>query len=252
MQGSDLVVPLDVQPVVVNGRSGDQRERNLELGTSWFQHHDEWAAMPADDGPDEWQRIDVTVDQERRELNDDGEKTRVDIVVPAAPIEPVALPEAVVSNVEINEQSLSFDVDRTGVPVLVKVSYFPNWEADGAEGPYRIGANMMVVVPTSNHVELNYGRTGVDYLTMLLSLLGVVLCFVWRRQGDVVHASETPVIWSRQSAFPDLVTADHDGELEPDPLAYRAESDPPDPVSTQGADSPWMDRTRSEPGEPAG
>ncbi len=195
VQGSDLVVPLDVQPVVVNGRSGDQRERNLELGTSWFQNHDEWAAMPADDGPDEWQRIDVEVDQERRELNDDGEKTRVDIVVPAAPIEPVALPEAAVSNVEINEQSLSFDVDQTGVPVLVKVSYFPNWEADGAEGPYRIGANMMVVVPTSNHVELNYGRTGVDYLTMLLSLLGVVLCFVWRRQGDVVHASETPVIW---------------------------------------------------------
>ncbi len=91
VQGSDLVVPLDVQPVVVNGRSGDQRERNLELGTSWFQNHDEWAAMPADDGPDEWQRIDVEVDQERRELDDDGEKTRVDIVVPASPIEPVAL-----------------------------------------------------------------------------------------------------------------------------------------------------------------
>ena len=29
---SDLVVPLTVQPVVVNHRSGDQRERNLELG----------------------------------------------------------------------------------------------------------------------------------------------------------------------------------------------------------------------------
>ena len=38
--GSDIVVPLDVQPVVVNRRGGDQRERNLELGTSWFQHRD--------------------------------------------------------------------------------------------------------------------------------------------------------------------------------------------------------------------
>ena len=64
--GSDIVVPLDVQPVVVNGRSGDQRERNLELGTSWFQNPDEWAAMPADDGPDEWQRIDV---QRRRDAS---------------------------------------------------------------------------------------------------------------------------------------------------------------------------------------
>ena len=51
-----------VQPVVVNHRGGDQRERNLELGTSWFQNQDEWAAMPADDGPDDWQRIDVAVD----------------------------------------------------------------------------------------------------------------------------------------------------------------------------------------------
>src|SRR5690606_38415271 len=39
---SDLVVPLAVQPVVVNERDGDPRERNLELGMSWFQHRDEW------------------------------------------------------------------------------------------------------------------------------------------------------------------------------------------------------------------
>ncbi|MGH9132381.1 MAG: hypothetical protein ACRDZZ_00485, partial [Ilumatobacteraceae bacterium] len=56
---SVVVEPLTVQPVVVRGRSGDPRERNLELGTSWFQHPEEWPAMPADDGPDAWQRISV-------------------------------------------------------------------------------------------------------------------------------------------------------------------------------------------------
>jgi hypothetical protein len=195
VQSADLVMPLDVQPVVVNGRSGDQRERNLELGTSWFQNPDDWAAMPADGGPDDWQRIDVVVDESRRQLNDEGEKTRVDIVVPEQPIDRVPLPPAEVSNVEINEQSLSFDVDRTGVPVLVKVSYFPNWDAKGAEGPYRIGPNMMVVVPTSNHVEMTFGRSATDYITILLSLVGIGLCFLWRRQGDVVHASEEPAAW---------------------------------------------------------
>ncbi|HZB39523.1 MAG TPA: hypothetical protein VE487_01075 [Ilumatobacter sp.] len=195
VQSADLVMPLDVQPVVVNGRSGDQRERNLELGTSWFQNPDDWAAMPADGGPDDWQRIDVVVDESRRQLNDEGEKTRVDIVVPEQPIDRVALPPAEVSNVEINEQSLSFDVDRTGVPVLVRVSYFPNWDAKGAEGPYRIGPNMMVVVPTSNHVEMTFGRSATDYITILLSLVGIGLCFLWRRQGDVVHASEEPAAW---------------------------------------------------------
>src|SRR5215510_16338294 len=87
VEGSDLVVPLDTQPVVVNHRGGDQRERNLELGTSWFQNKDEWAAMPADDGPDEWQRIDVAVDPSRDDGLDPGESGRkVDIVQPVDPI----------------------------------------------------------------------------------------------------------------------------------------------------------------------
>ena len=120
--------------------------------------------------------------------------------MPGETINPVAEPAAEVSNVKIEEQSLSFDVDQTGVPVLVKVSYFPNWQVSGAEGPYRIGPNMMVVVPTSNHVELTYGRTPIDYVTMLLSLVGIGLCFVWRRKGDVVHAGELPVAsWWRRT-----------------------------------------------------
>jgi hypothetical protein len=190
--GSDVVVPLDVQPVVVNGRSGDQRERNLELGTSWFQHRDEWAAMPADDGPDTWQRIDVRVDETRRENDADGDKNRVDVVVPEQPIEPVALEPVSVSNVVIGDQDLSFDVDRVGVPVLVKVSYFPNWEVEGADGPYRIGPNMMVVVPTENSVRLEFGRSMSDYASVLMTLVGIGLCFYWRRQGDVVHAGDMP------------------------------------------------------------
>ena len=58
--------------------------------------------------------------------------------------------------------------------MLVKASYFPNWKADGAEGPWRVGPNLMVVVPTSTHVSLHYGYTTVDYLGWFLTLLGVV------------------------------------------------------------------------------
>ena len=201
--GSDIVVPLDVQPVVVNRRSGDQRERNLELGTSWFQHPDEWAAMPADDGPDEWQRIDVRVDESRREFDGDGEKNRVDVVVPEQPIGAVPVDPVQVSNVDIRDQSLSFDVDRVGVPVLVRVSYFPNWEAKGAEGPYRVGPNMMVVVPTDTTVELTYGRSAADYLTMLLTVVGIGLCIYWRRRGDMMHDGDMPGTFSARTGRDD-------------------------------------------------
>ena len=74
--------------------------------------------------------------------------------------------------------SIAFDVDQVGVPVLVKVSYFPNWNASGADGPFRIGPNMMVVVPHRHPRRADYGRSAIDYLTILLTLIGIGLCFV--------------------------------------------------------------------------
>ena len=42
----------------------------------------------------------------------------------------------------------------------------------GAEGPYRVTPNLMVVVPTANDVRLHYGRTSIEWLGLLLTLLG--------------------------------------------------------------------------------
>jgi len=192
VEDSEIVVPLSTQPVVVNERPGDRRERKLEVGTSWFQQPEEWLAMPADDGPPEWQRIDVAVDAGRHLGEGDAGGPRVDIVTPVQTIEPVAIDPVVVSNIDQQEQSLSFDVDQVGVPVLVKVSFFPNWDVSGADGPYRVGPNMMVVIPTDTTVEMTFGRSFMDYLTILMTLVGIALCFVWRRQGDLVFDSETP------------------------------------------------------------
>ena len=191
--GSEIVEGLGVEPVVVNGRDGDQRERNLELGTSWFQHREEWAAMPADDGPASWQRIDVSVDLTRRIGADVGDPgRRVDVVQPADPIEVRKLPEVRVSNIDLGEQDLKFTVDKIGVPVLVKISYFPNWKVDGAQGPYRIAPNLMVVIPTSTNVSMHYDRSSLDLAAYLLTLIGIGVLVLFRRRGDVQHPSADP------------------------------------------------------------
>jgi hypothetical protein len=179
---SDLVVPLSVQPVVVSMASGDTQERWLEIGTSWFQHADEWAALPADAGPQEWQHIDARIDMTRREGEPGASGRRVDIVTPAQAIEPVALPPVVVSNIEMGQSDVSFSVDKIGVPVLVRVSYFPNWKVDGATGPFRVAPNMMVVIPTSNTVQLRYGSTSRDYMAYLLTFIGIGLLVRRRRR----------------------------------------------------------------------
>ncbi len=70
-----------------------------------------------------------------------------------------ALPAVKVTRVKVGLQSLSFHVSRVGVPMLVKISYYPRWRASGASGPYRVSPNLMVVVPTSTAVSLVYGST---------------------------------------------------------------------------------------------
>jgi hypothetical protein len=95
-------------------------------------------------------------------------------VAPSGPnFEGDDLAQVEASNVTLTDGKVSFDVDRTGVPVIVKVSYFPNWKASGAEGPWRITPNFMLVVPTSEHVELTYGYTAVDIAGWVLTFLGL-------------------------------------------------------------------------------
>ena len=88
----------------------------------------------------------------------------------------------------MGEQDISFHVDKVGVPVLVKVSYFPNWTAHGAEGPYRIAPNMMVVVPTSNDVRLTFDRSTSDLFFYALTGLGILLLIASRIWGDKLLA----------------------------------------------------------------
>jgi hypothetical protein len=97
-----------------------------------------------------------------------------------------------VSRIRTTDHSVSFHVSRTGVPVMVKVSYFPNWTVAGAEGPYRATPNFMVVVPTSKDVSLTYSTTRAELLGKsgtVLGILGVGALALWpwytkrRREG---------------------------------------------------------------------
>ena len=182
---SDVVTPLATQPIVANISSSNPRERWLEIGTSWFQHPETWTTPIADDGPSEWQRIEVAVDESKREGEPNSNNRRVDVVKPATPLTQVPLEPVVVSNVNIGEESVRFSVDKVGVPVLVRVSYFPNWKVDGAKGPYRVAPNMMVVIPTSTDVNMHYGWNMLDYVAYLLSFAGIAWIVVTRRRSKL-------------------------------------------------------------------
>jgi hypothetical protein len=151
VENSDIVSPLSHQPVVMKGVS--------KGGKAWLIPSQLWYLNPnlsdvlyAASGPRSWQQVSPT-----------------EASPPRTPLPPVQ-----VANIKPTDDSVSFDVDKVGVPVLVKVSYFPNWHVSGARGPYRVTPNLMVVIPTSHHVRLHYGYTPVDEVGMLLSLAGIV------------------------------------------------------------------------------
>jgi hypothetical protein len=205
---TSLVEPLAIQPVVVNPREGDPRERWLEIGTSFFQHEDEWGALPVADGPEEWQQIDVEADIDRK-IGEEGQPGRqVDIVIPKESITQTAVEPTQVSNVVLGTESLSFSVDKVGTPVLVKVSYFPNWKVKGAKAVYRAAPNMMVVVPTEKNVSLSYQPSQLDRSSYLLTFMGIVLVvFMFRRR--LRYGTSMP---------PSISEGSSDAEVETDSL----------------------------------
>jgi hypothetical protein len=153
--GSDIVAGLDTLPSVLrNAPKGGKAWQNLAV-----RHYLDAAHFDqpiAASGPSNW--------------------PRVDSVSAPTPV-PIANP-ATVTNIRTSDDRISFDVDRPGVPVVVKASYFPNWQASGAKGPWRLAPNLMVVVPTSKHVSLHYGWTPVDGLGWLATLVGIAAA-VW-------------------------------------------------------------------------
>jgi hypothetical protein len=155
ISGSDMVAPLAFEPAVVTGNVTPAKKW-LSLSTAWYDTPARWSVPLAASGPSNWPRVPV------------GDANPPRIPVPAARA----------SHVVVSDDRISFDVDRTGSPVVVRTSYYPNWQVTGAKGPYRITPNLMVVIPTSTHVSLHYGWTPVDGLGLLASgagLAGVVL-----------------------------------------------------------------------------
>ncbi|MFN2505602.1 MAG: 6-pyruvoyl-tetrahydropterin synthase-related protein [Acidimicrobiales bacterium] len=176
ISGSELVTPLAFMPAVVEG-IGKSETPWLEVSVNWYMEQKDHDVPIASGGPKEWPRI------ERHKVASATEVIGSDVAVDTPPRKPV--PGTGVTNIKETNDSISFDVDRPGSPVLVKVSYFPNWKASGAEGPWRVTPNLMVVVPTSNHVTLEYKNRAGEIMGWLVTLIGIA--------GVVYFARHDPV-----------------------------------------------------------
>ena len=173
-QSSQLVEPLSVSPVVIDGVR-DHQDEWLDVGVEWFTADS--AVRPASSGPADWPRVDREV-VERYEAPDTrlaGSIGTDDPTLATLLPEQAIEQQVTVSNVETDVDLISFSVDQIGTPVLVRSSFFPNWKAEGAEGPFRVAPNFMVVVPTDTNVELRFSRNATDWTAIALTAAGAIL-----------------------------------------------------------------------------
>ncbi len=166
---SPMVVGLRSLPNIVANTAS--RVGWLDANTTWWLNTKLWGTVAATTGPSNWPSA-LSVN------------TMVDTPT---------LPKVKVTKTVVGLQTISFHVNKVGVPVLVKISYFPRWHVTGATGPYRVSPNFMVVVPTSKDVSMIYGSTPMLTVGNLISdattVAGFIVLVMYVRRRRISHRS---------------------------------------------------------------
>lgn len=165
LPNSDLVDVATMRPSVWDG-GGDFLDPSLE----WYddvEHLDNWLV---ETGPEEWLRVEAVEDRltSVSAYGDTG----------------------VVTDIVQEDDRISFTTTAVGVPHLVKESYFPNWKAEGADGPYRAAPSLMVVVPTDEHVVLEFRNTSAENLGMALTVIALTGLGAYAYRRHKLRSSE--------------------------------------------------------------
>jgi hypothetical protein len=172
VQGSTLVQGLSHDPVVAYPSPKVDALQWIDTATTWFLGN--VVARPSAGGPPEWPRT--------------GDLATAK---PGADLPPVKI-----TRLKMGQSSVSFHVDRTGIPVEVKESYYPWWSAQGAEGPWRLAPDYLVVVPTSHTVVLTASPGTVENVSWVISILAVVATAglaIWDRRRRRQSGDTTPL-----------------------------------------------------------
>ena len=134
--------------------AGSQAPTFNDIALDWFDDLsliDRWIVA---DGPQDWPRIDTLDELPDQRLDTTGDE---------------------ITHVEVDDHRISFTTQAVGVPHLIKVSYFPNWEAQGAEGPYHAAPSLMVVVPQQKDVVLEFRNQWPEHFGTAATAIGVLL-----------------------------------------------------------------------------
>lgn len=79
---------------------------------------------------------------------------------------------------QVHAQEILITTSRVGHPLLVKVSYHPNWHVEGAERVYLASPGFMIIFPTRSSVRLHFSPGLIQRIGLACSGLGILLLIV--------------------------------------------------------------------------
>ena len=75
----------------------------------------------------------------------------------------------------IGNDEIRIETNWIGKPLLVKVSYHPDWQVEGADRIYLVAPSFMLIYPNQTTVRLHYGRGWPDRAGAALTILGLII-----------------------------------------------------------------------------
>ena len=76
---------------------------------------------------------------------------------------------------EIKEEEIVIKTNCINKPLLIKVSYHPNWKVEGADKVYLVSPSFMLIFPYRENVRLHFSKTGVEYLGTFLTITALLM-----------------------------------------------------------------------------
>ena len=95
-----------------------------------------------------------------------------------------------ISDLNIQNELITFKTNKPNQLHLIKVSYFPNWKIKNGYGPFRISPSFMAVIPKDEFVEIKFESSNVEKALNLLSILtlfgALLITYKYKKRSDNV------------------------------------------------------------------
>ena len=90
---------------------------------------------------------------------------------------PINSPVPIISS-KISDESINIRTSDKRCPLLIKISYHPNWHVAGADKIYLVSPCFMLIFPKNNNITLTFEKGFFDYLGLYFTIFGLIILFL--------------------------------------------------------------------------